>query len=148
LGFAIPAGAIAATAVYIAYGVARANDASTAEARTVSIIVLLIIGLDVLVVLARPMTTYRRALVLAMIGLSVGALALPFARDLIDLHLPTAGLAWLSVGCAAGGCLAIAASNKIRGARYVTGEDEPGADAGPDATMSPVRPEGEPATPG
>ncbi len=142
LGFALPAGAIAAVAVYVAYGVARANDASTAEARTVSIIVLLIVGLYVLVVLARPMTTYRRVLVLAMIGLSVGALALPFARRLIDLHLPTGGLAWLSVGCAAGGCLAIAASNKIRGARYMTGDDEPGAHA----TISPARPEGEPAT--
>ncbi|MEP6624568.1 MAG: HAD-IC family P-type ATPase [Acidimicrobiia bacterium] len=133
LGFALPAGAIAAVAVYVAYGVARANHASTAEARTVSIIVLLIIGLFVLVLLARPMTTYRRVLVLVMIGLSVGALGLPFTRRLIDLRLPTGGLALLSIGCAVGGCIAIAVSNKIRGARYVTGEDED-SDQPPDPT--------------
>ena len=133
---------VAATSVYIAYAVARANHASTVEARTVAIIVLLIIGLYVLVVLARPLTRYRKVLVLSMIGLSVGALTLAATRDLIDLRLPSDRLFWLAIGCGVGGCLAIALVNKLRGTRYVTGEDEdvgvdPRAGVDVDATAGP-----------
>ena len=124
LGFAIPAGAIAAIAVYAAYAIARDDGAPTSEARTVAIIVLLIIGLYVLFVLARPMTGYRAALVAAMIGLSVGAILIPPARDLIDLRLPSAELIALALGFGIGGSVAIALVNRLRGTEYVTGEDE------------------------
>ena len=62
LRFAIPAGAIAAIAVYTAYALARADDVSSREARTLAFMVLLVVALYVLVILARPFTRYRAAL--------------------------------------------------------------------------------------
>ena len=123
LGFAIPTGAFAAIAVYVAYAVARHNGVPTSEARTVAIIVLLIVGLYVLTVLARPLTSYRSALVFVMVGLSVGAVLIPPARHLIDLRLPSGGLFALAVGCAGGGCLAIGLVNRWRGAHASTSDD-------------------------
>ncbi len=128
LGFAIPTGAFAAIAVYVAYAIARHRGATTASARTVAIIVLLIVGLYVLTILARPLTSYRSVLVLVMIGFSVGAVLIPPAREVIDLSLPSAGLFALAIGCAAGGCIAIGLVNHWRGADATT------SDEGMDAT--------------
>ncbi len=123
LGFAVPAGAIAAIAVYLAYAVARDQNVGAREASAVALIVLLIVGLYVLVVLARPLTPYRRVLVLVLIGLSAGAILLPLARHLIDLRLPSLGLIVLAAGCGFGGCLAITLMMRFRGTKNVTGDD-------------------------
>ncbi len=134
LGFAIPTGVLAAIAVYTAYAVARHGGASTSEARTVATIVLLVVGLYVLTLLARPLTSYRIVMVSVMIGLSVGAVLIPPARDLIDLTLPSARQFALAMGCAAGGCLAIALVSRWRGPDATT--SEAGADAGVDANVT------------
>jgi cation-transporting ATPase E len=105
LRFAIPAGAIIATAVTVSYALARVEDVGTREARTTATIVLMILGLYVLAILARPYTAYRLVLLLAMIGLFLGALLIPLAQDIFKLELPgttilVQGLAVAAVGCA------------------------------------------------
>ena len=89
LRFAIPAGIIIAASVSIAYALAREETVGTREARTITTVVLVVLGLYVLVMLARPFTRYRAVLLLAMIGLFLGALAIPQARDFYALSLPS-----------------------------------------------------------
>ena len=89
LRFAIPAGIVVATAVAIAYAIARAEGAGTREARTAATVVLMVLGTYVLAILARPFTRYRLVLLLAMIGLFLGALVIPPVRDFFILTLPS-----------------------------------------------------------
>jgi cation-transporting ATPase E len=87
--FTIPAGFTAFLATMAAYTAARwETGASLAEERTSATIVLLIVGLWVLVLLARPFTILRTLLVAAMVGLFVLALTWPFARDFYELEIP------------------------------------------------------------
>ncbi len=90
LGFAVPAGAVTAGAVMIAYGIARAEDAVPGEARTAATIVFLMTSLWVLAIQARPMVIWKMALVGAMAGLAVLAFVLPGGREFFDLPLPPA----------------------------------------------------------
>jgi cation-transporting ATPase E len=64
------------------------------EERTVATIVLLLVGLWVLVLLARPFTILRALLVAAMIGLFVLAMTWPFAREFYELELPPESILW------------------------------------------------------
>ena len=89
LRFAVPAGTLAAIVTLSAYAIAHANDAvSLDQARTVATLTLVSTGLCILTRLARPFTAWRKALVLAMIGLFAAVLLLPAARDFFALELP------------------------------------------------------------
>ncbi len=134
LRFAIPTGAIAAVAVYTAYAVARSEDVSSVQARTTAFITLLIVALFVLVVLARPLTPFRAVLVFSMIGGAVGVLSIPALHELIDLTIPGADLLAIAFGCAAAACVLIEVSGRIRGTRFVAGDDEPSPAADAPAT--------------
>jgi cation-transporting ATPase E len=104
LGFALPAGLVAATATFAAYALAVSEpDILPAEERTVATAVLAAIGLWVLARLASPLTAQRRALVGAMAAGFVLVLALPVARRFFDLDLPRP-----LVGLAAAGIIALA----------------------------------------
>jgi cation-transporting ATPase E len=107
LRFAIPAGVIIAAAVVVAYALAHVEDVGLRESRTTATIVLMILGLYVLAILSRPYTAYRLALLLAMIGLFLGALLLPFAQDLFKLELPGTDILVPGLICAAVGCLGL-----------------------------------------
>jgi cation-transporting ATPase E len=107
LRFAIPAGIIIATSVAIIYAIARQETDSTREARTIATIVLMVLGLYVLVMLARPFTRYRAVLVLGMIGLFIGALAIPLVRDFYALSLPSIDVVATGLGIAVAGCVAL-----------------------------------------
>ena len=92
----------------------------------------MILGLYVLVMLARPFTRYRAVLVLAMIGLFLGALAIPLARDFYALSLPSLDVVLERDRDRGGGCLALELG--IRAVRRWTAghaEPEPSATASP-----------------
>jgi cation-transporting ATPase E len=94
LRFAVPAGFVAAAATFVAYGLARELAAvDLDEARTGATLVLLVTGLYVLGLLARPLTGYRAVLVAAMGGAFVLAVAVPPLADFYALHLPPADAA-------------------------------------------------------
>jgi len=104
LRFAIPAGLVAAVCVFAAYSVARAEDLSVLRSRTTATIVLLVLGWWVLVMLARPFTRGRTVLVLAMIGLFIGAILIVPIRDFYALESPPLRVLVPALAIAAGGC--------------------------------------------
>jgi cation-transporting ATPase E len=103
LRFAIPAGVIAAIAVFIAYGLARAANNSAAQSKTAATIVLFGVSLWVLVIQARPLRPWKMGLCAAMAVLGGLVFALPVGRQFYDLRLPSAliGIEALALAAAA-----------------------------------------------
>jgi cation-transporting ATPase E len=89
LRFAVPAGIVASGATFSAYAIARVvDDVSTDEARTAATLALLVVGLWVLNVLARPITPLRALLFGSMVGAFLVVLAVPWLREYFALDLP------------------------------------------------------------
>ena len=87
--FAVPAGALAAIATFLAYRlVDEQPGASLGEARTTAVMVLTWIGLLVLSIVASPLTPRRLMLVWSMAGLFLVALLVPTARTFFALDTP------------------------------------------------------------
>lgn len=89
LRFSGPAGLVAAAATFAAYALVRAGGVDLDEARTTATLVLVSIGLWILVILARPMTQWRRLLVVSMSGLGATAVLVPEARAFFALDFPS-----------------------------------------------------------
>jgi cation-transporting ATPase E len=90
LRLAIPCGFVAAVATFSSYAIARnVQHVSLTEARTTATLVLLVVGLWVLAILARPITPFRAVLVGSMVGLFALVLAVPALRDFYALQLPS-----------------------------------------------------------
>jgi cation-transporting ATPase E len=86
LRFAVPSGLVAGAASLVAYGLARASSATDLrQDRTTAVITLFIVAMWVLGIVARPWHPWTVALLLALVGLFVLALAVPFARDFFEL---------------------------------------------------------------
>jgi cation-transporting ATPase E len=88
LRFAIPAGVVAATATFLAFAVARANDLPLIQQRTGATIVMLMMSLCVLVILAAPLTWRRTLLVALMIVGFLLLFPIQSVRDFYELKLP------------------------------------------------------------
>ena len=101
LRFAIPTGVLAAIATFVAYGLSEAEAERLPESRTVATIVLLTIGLFVLVVVMRPMTRRRWAVLWSMAALFFGVLSDSSARAFFDLDLPRAVVVLAAIGVVA-----------------------------------------------
>ena len=103
LWFAVPAGVVSAGAVLAVYAPLHvAGDEG--QARTAATAVLLIIGLWIVGILARPLNAWRLALVASLAGAGVLAFAIPLVREFLALEVPTPATAlWVvvtgSVGC-------------------------------------------------
>jgi len=89
LRFALPVGLVAATATFGAYAAARVEAGiGLDESRTMATLVLLVVGLWILVLLARPITGWRASLVTWMVGAFAVILVVPDLRDFYGLDLP------------------------------------------------------------
>ncbi|MCY4036493.1 MAG: HAD-IC family P-type ATPase, partial [bacterium] len=100
LRFSIPAGALAATASFFVYEIARRHDeVSLAEARTVATFALLGVGLVILVVISRPLRPWKIGLAAAMAGSYMIVMVWPWARDFFELDVPPAWM-WIPTGAA------------------------------------------------
>jgi cation-transporting ATPase E len=86
LAFSIPTGVIASVAVVAAFAVLQ-ERVPLAEARSLTTISLFLVSLWVLCVLARPLTSWRLGLVLAVAVAFALAFAVPAARDFFQLEL-------------------------------------------------------------
>jgi len=102
LRFAIPAGAVIATATLGAYLYARASGLPPGQQRTSAVIVAVILSLAVLTLLAVPLTWRRAALVSTMIAAFVLLFAASVVRRFYALALPGYGL-WIMLLIAAAG---------------------------------------------
>jgi cation-transporting P-type ATPase E len=89
LAFAVPAGVCAAGATFVAYALGRlAPDVNLDESRTIATMVLLVVGLALLVRLARPLTRGRRAMIAGLGAAYVLALVVPAASEFFLLNVP------------------------------------------------------------
>jgi cation-transporting ATPase E len=89
LRFAVPAGFIAASATFSSYALAReVVDVPLDEARTTATLTLLVVGLWVLGILARPLTPWRTGLLVSMVSLFLVIVAVPESREFYALELP------------------------------------------------------------
>ncbi|MEV5882660.1 HAD-IC family P-type ATPase [Streptomyces sp. NPDC052020] len=102
--YAIPGGVLAAAATFVTYLVARhfyrgpgALDAETSAAT----LTLFLISLWVLVIIARPYTWWRIALVAAMGAAFLVVLVVPWLQDFFALKLVGVTMPWIAVGIAA-----------------------------------------------
>jgi magnesium-transporting ATPase (P-type) len=90
LGFAIPAGAIAAAATLAAYALARQLEPAHLDvARTAATITLTASGLSILTLLAPPNSLPRFLVVAGLLGSLAACLALPGLRSFFALRLPS-----------------------------------------------------------
>jgi cation-transporting ATPase E len=104
LWFAVPSGVVAAAAVLTVYSPLHLAG-EEGQARTGATLVLLVVGLWVLGILARPWNWWRLTLVASMGAAAVGAFLVPFVREFFALEVPTPTTAVLvlvagGVGCA------------------------------------------------
>lgn len=92
LRFAAPAGVAAAVATLAAYLVAReVIGVSQDEARTTATLTLAGVGLVVLGLVARPLSTIDIAGIAALVGAFAVVLAIPFLREFFAVALPPVG---------------------------------------------------------
>jgi cation-transporting ATPase E len=86
---AAPAGLVAAVATFTTFAIAyHANETSLDQARTAATLTLLIVGLWILNLLARPITPQRAVLFGAMVGAFAIIMAVPSLRDWFRLDFP------------------------------------------------------------
>src|SRR5690606_9473271 len=90
--FSFPAGVLTAAAVLATVLIGRAEGIELDESRTAASLVVMITGMRVLMLVAKPLVAWKVATIVAMGGLFVLALVVPPARDLLDLHLSPAVL--------------------------------------------------------
>ncbi|HSR24941.1 MAG TPA: HAD-IC family P-type ATPase, partial [Candidatus Eisenbacteria bacterium] len=123
-----PAGLLAALATFLVYALALEDpEVPVREAQTIATLVLAAIGLWVLVVLIRPLTRARRALVAALAAGLACAAALPQARAFFALE-PPAPLVWFAgVGVVAATGLLIEAAARPLSAAMGDAPDRPSA---------------------
>ena len=118
LRFTVPAGTVAAAATLTCYGIVRHLANMTVErAAAISALVLMGCGLWVLLMLARPLTVHRGALVAVMATAFGVVCAMPSLRTFYALALPTTRSAWVvaaSCGLAAVVALEILAGGAAR----------------------------------
>jgi cation-transporting ATPase E len=136
LRFAIPSGLACAAATFAAYLIARLTPGGDLAAdRTTAVITLSATALWVLVLVARPYTWWRIALVAAMAAGMVLALAIPVSRTFFDLSKLDLGsdLTALGIAACAGIVLTVflALTHQLPGGKAPAGpEDLPGEPAG------------------
>ncbi|MCU1459651.1 MAG: ATPase, P-type (transporting), superfamily, subfamily [Actinomycetia bacterium] len=151
LEFAVPAGLVAGTAAFLAYALARwdlitghrsahLRTITNLETKTAATIVLMIVGLWILVLLARPFTRWRAILVGCAAGFGALALVVPAIADYFALRLPPAAVLvqTVAIGVAAAaviecGYRAVRIRNRVRG-RHRRGDAADVGDDGVDVT--------------
>jgi len=100
--FSVPAGVVTAIAVYASYSIARAEDLNVNQARSAATVATMVVGLRVLLLVARPLRPWKIGLAALMAGAFALIMVIPPLRRLFDLDLPASMLLQaLAVGAAA-----------------------------------------------
>ncbi len=86
--FSAPTGFITAIAVFVAYTLARGENVQVDEARTAATVVAMVIGLRVLLLVARPLQPWKVVLTATMGGLFALVMVVPPWRHLFQLDVP------------------------------------------------------------
>jgi cation-transporting ATPase E len=117
VAFSVPAGIITALGVFVAYALARARDVEADEARTAATVVAMVIGLGVLLIVAKPLQPWKLVLIGSMGGLFALVMAIPSTRRFFQLDIPVESLVEsLIIGLA--GAVAVAVANRFLSPRF------------------------------
>jgi cation-transporting ATPase E len=103
LRFAIPAGLVITIAAVSAFLTVRAMDLGLGAARTSATVVTVGLSLLVLATLARPLATWRGAMVLGLAGAFAALFALPWLRTALALALLPQRVLWFCLVLAGAG---------------------------------------------
>lgn len=115
LSFAIPAGLIVTASILgVKMYATLHGEFSTVEVQSASVITLSLIGLWVLVIVARPLNLKRIAVVLAMYAVLGGLLLIPLPRDFFNVVVPPAQLLQVTVIASLIGCVAVEILGRVR----------------------------------
>lgn len=113
LRHAIPFGVMMAAVAILGFTVARDDTPVTDEARAATLVATVMVGLGVLIIVARPVRWWKVFLVLSMALVFAAAMAIPVTRDLFALDLSGFGLTTgLGIG-AVGSLLAVGLARRI-----------------------------------
>ncbi|HEX7096928.1 MAG TPA: HAD-IC family P-type ATPase, partial [Acidimicrobiales bacterium] len=108
LRFSIPAGFCAAVSTFAVYALARVDDGlSLEQERTAATITLLCGGLVILVLVSRPLATWKVALAASMGGFYAVVMAIEPLRRFFDVELPPASFVPVIVAGAIAGAIGI-----------------------------------------
>jgi cation-transporting ATPase E len=107
LRFAVPAGLVAGTEVFIAYWLARAESGSLLRAQTTAMVSLFACSLYIVQLVARPIVWWKAVLIASMAGLFGLCVALPVGRRFFDLHFGSWYQWGTGLGIAAASCVAL-----------------------------------------
>ncbi len=88
LKFGVPIGVVSALAGFVMFWVARAESVTLIEAQAVTTLTLVLVGLGVLMTVARPLTPVRKLIVAAMAFGGVLVFTVPGLREFYALGLP------------------------------------------------------------
>ncbi len=108
-----PAGVVVAMSTFATFAVARHYD-DLAVSRTAATITILIVGLWVLNLLARPITPPRAILFGAMVGAFLVILGIPGLRDWFALNLPSGAAMWTAGAAASAGIAVLELGWQVR----------------------------------
>lgn len=107
LRFVIPAGLVVVAMLIVINAYARSQGIHNEEIRSASTLALALIGLWILLELARPLNWVRVSIVVGMVGGLVLLYAIPFVAHFFRLRLPDERMLVVSLVAAAVGCVAI-----------------------------------------
>ncbi|MEU6721450.1 HAD-IC family P-type ATPase [Nonomuraea sp. NPDC046802] len=115
LRFAVPAGVVCAAAVLLSFWIAHQDATSLVESQTAAVITLFLTTWWVLVLIARPLSWWRVALVGSMAALFAIGLTLPFIRTLFALEPGDVAGDLTAVGISIVAAIVISAAVKVAG---------------------------------
>ncbi|MEV4178375.1 HAD-IC family P-type ATPase [Nonomuraea sp. NPDC049709] len=115
LRFAVPAGVLCAAAVLLSFWAAHKSAATLLENQTAAVITLFLTTWWVLVLIARPLTWWRAALVGSMAVLFAIGLTLPFIREFFALEPGNLSNDLTAVGISILAALMISVAVKVAG---------------------------------
>jgi cation-transporting ATPase E len=100
--FAIPAGGLIACAMFAGFTAARGPGAALEEQQTAAVVVELVLSLSVTAMVARPLISWRLALLAIMAASFVALLSIDGLREIASLAVPSNGLVLVAVITALG----------------------------------------------
>lgn len=90
---AIPFGVVMAASSLVAFAIAQGSTDTVDEARAATLVTATVVGLGILVSIARPLRWWKVVLIASMFALLALAIALPFSRDLFAVSMPISSAA-------------------------------------------------------
>jgi cation-transporting ATPase E len=123
LAFSIPAGLVASAAITVAYAVLL-ELVELDEARSLVCITLFVVSLWILCVLARPLTSWRLGMVLAVSAAFVLAYLVPISRDFFVLEVNSVPALLAAIGIGIAGALGIEAWYRLARRRGLVSDRE------------------------